>query len=68
MGQGEMHIRKGCQDGEIMRVFNLTGPDDLDPDSIVAELIDMCERAAETNVIRVIDFDRNPSHGARFTS
>lgn len=68
MGQGEIHIRKGCQDGEIMRVFNLTGPDDLDPKTIVADLIDLCTMAAETNVIRIIDFDRNPSHGARFTS
>ncbi len=51
-----------------MKVFDLTGPDDLDPKTIVADLIDLCTMAAETNVIRIIDFDRNPSHGARFTS
>lgn len=42
---------------EMTIFYNLSGPCDLNPEIIVSGLVELCKQAAETNVIRIMNYD-----------
>lgn len=37
--------------------YNLSGPGDLNPEIIVSALVELCKQAAETNAIKIMNYD-----------